>query len=724
MSDIAELTLKIDSSSGDVAHQILDKLASSAKGTETSFDTLATAGGKLAVVLGPAALAGAFALMVKSAVELQDHYVRLSEIAGTTASQIGAMDLPARLSGTSLDAVAQSISKLNRSIGEAQLGDVAKKGLFKALGIDPTSGADAADQFYNVAKSIMSMKDTNVQAYVAQQLLGRSFAEMRPFMKEVVEQGGLMKRVTDEDARAAKELKDNLEKLHYELEIGKATMANKYVPWLTDVAKAFTVGYKEGGLLKSVIEGIQTAISGSDLYKANKDLFELTEKMLRLEKQVEAARAQILNPVPLGPRGDPSAAAANRGDSSLAMLEKSLEETKRRIAAVQFLKAEIEKSQAGGTAGSRGASEDIDAEAKIRKQMEDARLLEERVAVQKGYGERYAAAIDTANALAQEANKQGLINDENLILQISANNKAKLEAQAVYLAEIRRLYAEVGKGKEAQEAQNAIEQVNAAIVAGDAIATAKVSSLSATRVKAYEDWRQSALNAGQDVAASLQDELDVEQASYEKRRQMLDVFLKEAGAEYAQAAYLRENLEIQHQQKLLAIERNKHQAERSMQIGTAQLAADLLQQFAGKSKIAALAVIAINKALAMAQVIQATGVAIMRAYADLGPIAGSVAAASIATLGAVQLGLIAATGLVEAYQATQGGGGGSINTGGGFGGGNINPGTTPLPVTDVSAREVTVIHLHGDVFTKDMVRDLLEQLGESIRDGGRIEVAG
>ena len=99
----------------------------------------------------------------------------------------------------------------------------------------------------------------------------------------------------------------------------------------------------------------------------------------------------------------------------------------------------------------------------------------------------------------------------------------------------------------------------------------------------------------------------------------------------------------------------KNQAVVNMERNTWQLGAEFLQTFAGKSRAAAIAVIAINKALAIAQTISATAVAVMRAFSDLGPIAGPVAAAEIKTLGAIQIGLIAATGLGQALNLPRGG---------------------------------------------------------------------
>jgi hypothetical protein len=156
---------------------------------------------------------------------------------------------------------------------------------------------------------------------------------------------------------------------------------------------------------------------------------------------------------------------------------------------------------------------------------------------------------------------------------------------------------------------------------------------------------------------------------------------------------------------------------RDMRMTTWQMGAELLMQFAGKSKTAAIAVIAINKALAIAQTIQSTSVAVMRAFAELGPIAGAPVAASMKALGAIQVGIIAATGLFQA--ANLGGGGAAAGT-------PANPiSTQPVGNAQATGRtggQTTIVNLHGQTYTRAQVRELLEIQNENSVDGSRTVV--
>ena len=154
----------------------------------------------------------------------------------------------------------------------------------------------------------------------------------------------------------------------------------------------------------------------------------------------------------------------------------------------------------------------------------------------------------------------------------------------------------------------------------------------------------------------------------------------------------------------------KNQGIVQMEQNTWRLGAEFLQVFAGKSRAAAIAVIAINKALSIAQVINATAVASMRAIADLGPELGIPLAAEIKAMGAVQIGLIAATGIAQVSQ---------VGAGGASGGSPSNPvSTTPglgAPFTQPTASSQTVVNVNvTGVVTNDVVDQLVDSLRNAI----------
>ncbi len=176
----------------------------------------------------------------------------------------------------------------------------------------------------------------------------------------------------------------------------------------------------------------------------------------------------------------------------------------------------------------------------------------------------------------------------------------------------------------------------------------------------------------------------------------------------------------QESKKRAQLEEQAQSAITNMHHSTWQAAAGFLNTFAGESKAAALASIAITKGLAIAQTFAHTQTASMLAFAsqlipgDPTSIARAEAAsAAVQSIGAVKAGLIAATGLAQAYQAVNGGG--SVGTGGYSSSGTNPPVSDPVDPTysenlDENRRGVQIV-FNGDVNGLDP-----DQIARSIKD--------
>lgn len=133
--------------------------------------------------------------------------------------------------------------------------------------------------------------------------------------------------------------------------------------------------------------------------------------------------------------------------------------------------------------------------------------------------------------------------------------------------------------------------------------------------------------------------------------------------------------------------------------------AGALQQQANASKKAAREAFETNKTAQKGSVIVNTASAIMRGYADLGPIAGSVAAAFLATAGGLQSASIDR----QKFNSSSGG----ITSGGTPGGGASVP-TTTSPITNISSQRgggvtnLTVVLSGGRISSEDVEEVLLE----------------
>jgi len=151
--------------------------------------------------------------------------------------------------------------------------------------------------------------------------------------------------------------------------------------------------------------------------------------------------------------------------------------------------------------------------------------------------------------------------------------------------------------------------------------------------------------------------------SYGRTQEALRSALEQRLITQQEYAAMMEAAEAQHANAMYTIKQQEADMVRGAAQGMYGALGDLLGQFSGQSKAAAIAQIGLNKALAYATIVQNTAAAKMRALAELGPIRGAAAAAKIGAYGLAQKAIVAATGLAQAAGA--GGGGGGAGGGGG-----------------------------------------------------------
>jgi hypothetical protein len=300
------------------------------------------------------------------------------------------------------------------------------------------------------------------------------------------------------------------------------------------------------------------------------------------------------------------------------------------------------------------------------------------------------------------------------------------------------------------------DQIDLSVDGGDAGIQSRVAAIQGGIQKErelYEAWRQSraAITAGiitdeqaqliqADVAAQQRINSQFEQTKErlaQERQLLLDnqvLTAEEKAARQAEINQAEKDADALHKEQLKQqaiqyaqqtseaiqkIEQSKSRALMSMQSSVLGNAINLLDQFAGQSKIAAIASIAISKGLALAQNTQNTLVAQTRALAELGPIAGPPMAAKIGSYGAINAGLIVATGLAQGAGALRGGS--SAQT---FSGGVPAINTTSGGGGATSSQNIS-INLAGSAnYTAGDIRGLIDAINDQTGDGYNLNVTG
>lgn len=155
----------------------LDGLKTSATAVQARFAALGgVIGGALAVS------------QAKGGIDLLDRLDDLSEKSGITVEKLSELRFAGEAVGTPLDALASGVQRLSRQMAEAASGNKEAVETFKTLGVE-VKNADGTlrssdEVLADVADRFASYKDGAGKAALAQQLFGKSGAEMIPLLNQ------------------------------------------------------------------------------------------------------------------------------------------------------------------------------------------------------------------------------------------------------------------------------------------------------------------------------------------------------------------------------------------------------------------------------------------------------------------------------------------------------------------------------------------------------------
>jgi hypothetical protein len=165
----------------------------------------------LAGALSVGALKGVFDNYVQGAAKLDD----FGEIVGSTTEKVSGLVAVAKVSGTDLDLLQGAMVKLAKSTALAGDESTSAGAAFKSLRLDPAEMRllDTSDQLKLLADRLAEYDDESTKTAVAVQLLGKSGAQLLPYLKDLAASGDLVVKVTSEQAATAEEYEKNLKRL-------------------------------------------------------------------------------------------------------------------------------------------------------------------------------------------------------------------------------------------------------------------------------------------------------------------------------------------------------------------------------------------------------------------------------------------------------------------------------------------------------------------------------
>ncbi len=297
--------------------------------------------------LGVSLTLGAFAALVKGAIDSADELNKLSQKIGISVEALSTLQFAAQLSDVGLDTLKTGLKGLSANLTEARSGLGEGAAIFQALSISVEESAGnlkSSDMILlEVADRFASFEDGATKTALAVKLFGKSGMDMIPFLNQgasgirtlMQEAERLGLKLSTETAQAAEAFNDNLTALKASSSGLGISLATELLAPLRVVTDAIREGQGEatgfaailGGALKTTLEAILvlgvnvayvfksmgteiggmaaqlTALARLDIrgFKAIGEA--MREDAAKARAEVDALSARILNPPQARPAG-------------------------------------------------------------------------------------------------------------------------------------------------------------------------------------------------------------------------------------------------------------------------------------------------------------------------------------------------------------------------------------------------------------------------------------
>lgn len=226
--------------------------------------------------LGVSLTLGAFAALVKGAIDSADELNKLSQKIGISVEALSTLQFAAQLSDVGLDTLKTGLKGLSANLTEARAGLGEGAAIFQALGIsveDAAGNLKSSDTILlEIADRFASFEDGATKTSLAVKLFGKSGMDMIPFLNQgssgiralMQEAERLGLKLSTETAQAAEAFNDNLTALKASSSALGISLATELLAPLRVVTYAIREGQGEatgfaailGGALKTTLEAI------------------------------------------------------------------------------------------------------------------------------------------------------------------------------------------------------------------------------------------------------------------------------------------------------------------------------------------------------------------------------------------------------------------------------------------------------------------------------------
>jgi hypothetical protein len=193
------------------------------------------------VALGVMAVAATAAYVeIGKLVDSAANFKDLEEQTGASAEALASLAIAAQVGGVDMETVAGAANKLTKNLVGVDDESSAAGAALKALGLNVKTfkELDPATQFEQLGKALDGFRDGAQKTAVAQAVLGKSGAQLLPFLKELTAEGGRTVTLTQQQIELADEYADKQAKLAATVKAYAQSLAVDALPSVIDFKQA------------------------------------------------------------------------------------------------------------------------------------------------------------------------------------------------------------------------------------------------------------------------------------------------------------------------------------------------------------------------------------------------------------------------------------------------------------------------------------------------------
>lgn len=297
----------------------------SAKSGLAGVATAASSANRLLATFGVGLSVVGLAAFIKSSIDAASSLGDLHTRTGLAVEQLAGLQLVAKQSDTSIEALGKGVNKLG--IFMVENAAAAKK--------LELSAKDPLQAFIQLSAELSKIPDVGLRNAVANKALGKSYEELLPALlqgpealRAQIEAGQRYNKITGEMAEQSQKFNNNLAVLKISASSLGVAVAQDMLPALTDITKAMIEAQKEGSALKTLwvgLGGLGAFLFTDEFAGVEKKIYNLNLEIKQLERRRETVKGGgVLNELLYGTEGEI--------DSKIAATRKQIEDLRASVA--------------------------------------------------------------------------------------------------------------------------------------------------------------------------------------------------------------------------------------------------------------------------------------------------------------------------------------------------------------------------------------------------------